>query len=52
LRSKEIRLAFLDQTLVAEEKEKIQTVIFALPLAILALIGLLFSSLRRRVYRR
>lgn len=52
LRSKEIRLAFLDQTLVAEEKERIQTVIFAFPLAILALIGLLFSSLRRRVYRR
>ena len=52
LRSKEIRLAFLDKMLVNNQKEQIQTVIFALPLALLALTGLFFSLMRRRLYRQ
>lgn len=52
LRSKEIRLAFLDQTLVREQKKSIQTKAFALPLTLLALIGLICGVLRRRAYRQ
>ena len=52
LRSKEIRLAFLDQTLVREEKQRLQTKVFALPLALLALLGLICRLFRRRAYRQ
>lgn len=50
LRSKEIRLAFLDQTVVANQKKSFQTKIFIFPLALLSVIGLIFSVLRRRSY--
>lgn len=52
LRSKEIRLAFLDQTLVRKQKKNIQTKIFTLPLTLLALIGLICGVMRRRAYRQ
>jgi hypothetical protein len=52
LRSKEIRLAFLNQTLVREEKKSIQVKVFTLPLALLVLIGLFCSVLRRKAYRQ
>ena len=52
LRSKEIRLAFLDQTLVREQKKRIQIKVFALPLTLLALTGLICGVLRRRGYRQ
>ncbi len=52
LRSKDIRLAFLDQNLRKQEKKKIQTKVFALPLLLLSLTGLFFSTLRRRSYRQ
>ena len=52
LRSKEIRLAFLDQTLVREEKQRLQTKVFALPLALLAFVGFICGVLRRKAYRQ
>ena len=52
LRSKEIRLAFLDQTLVREEKKSIQIKLFTLPLVALALVGLICGVLRRRTFRQ
>lgn len=52
LRSKEIRLAFLDQTLIREQKKRIQTKVFALPLTLLAFLGLICGVLRRRAYRQ
>jgi hypothetical protein len=52
LRSKEIRLAFLDQTLVGEEKKSIQIKVFTLPLALLALVGLICGVFRRRTLRQ
>ena len=52
LRSKEIRLAFLDQTLVKEKKNEIQTRVFALPFTLLTLIGLFCSVLRKRAFRQ
>ena len=52
LRSKEIRLAFLDQTLVREQKQRIQIKVFALPLTLLALTGLICGVLRRRGFRQ
>lgn len=52
LRSKEIRLAFLDQTLVREEKQRLQRKVFALPLALLAFVGFICGVLRRKAYRQ
>ena len=52
LRSKEIRLAFLDQKLVREEKQRLQTKVFALPLALLAFVGFICGVLRRKAYRQ
>lgn len=48
LRSKEIRLAFLDKNRIAEQKALIQFKIIAMPLAALALLGFLLSVFRRR----
>ena len=52
LRSKEVRLAFLDQTHIREEKQRLQSKVFTLPLALLALVGLICGVLRRRAYRQ
>ena len=52
LRSKEIRLAFLDQTLVREEKKSIQIKVFTLPLVLLAMVGLICGVFRRRTFRQ
>ncbi len=52
LRAKEIRLAFLDQALVAEQKSALQTKVFLFPLLLLGFTGLIFSLLRRRKYRQ
>jgi len=52
LRSKEIRLAFLDQALINDQKSEIQTEMFAFPIALLALIGLFCAVLRKRAYRQ
>ena len=49
LRSKEIQLAFLDQTLLNEQKSLVQQLAFGLPLLILSLAaGLLFRFRKRR----
>lgn len=52
LRSKEIRLAFLDQTLIRKEKQRLQRKVFALPLALLAFVGFICGVLRRKAYRQ
>ena len=52
LRSKEIRLAFLDRNLVAEERQQIQIKAFLFPLALMATLGFGLQFYRRRKYRQ
>ena len=52
LRSKEIRLAFLDITLVNEEKQAIQLKVFGLPLVFMAMVGFGLHFYRQRKYRQ
>ena len=52
LRSKEIRLAFLDRNLVTEERQQIQIKAFLFPLAFMATLGLGLQFYRRRKYRQ
>jgi len=51
-RQKEIRLAFLDTTLVNEEKQAIQLKVFALPLVFMAMVGFGLHFYRQRKYRQ
>ncbi|MBO6607357.1 gliding motility-associated ABC transporter substrate-binding protein GldG [Psychroserpens sp.] len=50
IRTKEVKLAFLDLEKVKEEKSKWQIINIVLPLVILGIFGLLFSYLRKRKY--
>lgn len=52
IRTKEVKLAFLDTKKVAAEKTKWQLITIALPLVALALFGILFSFLRKRRYAK
>ena len=52
LRSKEIRLAFLDRNLVAEERRQIQIKAFLFPLAFMAILGLGLQFYRSQKYRQ
>ena len=52
LRSKEIRLAFLDTTLVNEKKQAIQLKVFVLPLVFMAMVGFGLHFYRQRKYRQ
>lgn len=52
LRAKDIRIAFLDRTRIAQERKGLQMQLFAFPLAFLAIMGLFFSFLRRRYHRQ
>jgi ABC-2 type transport system permease protein len=50
IRTKEVKLAFLDANKVAAEKTKWQLINIVLPLVILAAFGLIFNFLRKRRY--
>ncbi|NND51878.1 MAG: gliding motility-associated ABC transporter substrate-binding protein GldG [Flavobacteriaceae bacterium] len=50
IRSKEVALAFLDQTKVAEERTKWQLVNLILPLVLFGIFGLGFNYFRRKKY--
>ncbi|TXD85186.1 gliding motility-associated ABC transporter substrate-binding protein GldG [Subsaximicrobium wynnwilliamsii] len=50
IRTKEVKLAFLDANKVADEKTKWQLINIVLPLVILAAFGLIFNFLRKRRY--
>lgn len=50
IRTKEVKLAFLDLEKVKEEKSKWQIINIVLPLVILGLFGVLFGYLRKRRY--
>ena len=50
IRSKEIKVAFLDQQKIASEKTKWQLINIVLPIALLGLFGLVFMYLRKKKY--
>ncbi|APY00140.1 gliding motility-associated ABC transporter substrate-binding protein GldG [Lacinutrix venerupis] len=50
IRSKEVKVAFLDQVKIAKEKTKWQVLNIVLPLLILGLFGFIFNFLRQRKY--
>ncbi|RLJ69043.1 ABC-2 type transport system permease protein [Lacinutrix venerupis] len=50
IRSKEVKVAFLDQVKIAKEKTKWQILNIVLPLLILGLFGFIFNFLRQRKY--
>lgn len=50
LRSKEIRLAFLDRGLIDEDRQLIQMKVFLIPLGLIALLGLGLQYYRRRKF--
>ncbi len=50
IRTKEVKLAFLDSNKVADEKTKWQLINIALPLLVLVVFGLVFNFLRRKRY--
>lgn len=52
IRSKELKLAFLDTEKVLEEKSYWQAINIGLPLGILAIFGFLFSYIRKRKYAK
>ena len=52
IRSKEVKVAFLDQAKIAKEKTKWQTINIVLPLLILGLFGFVFNFLRKRKYTK
>lgn len=52
LRSKEIRIAFLNPTLVQEQKQQIQITAFTLPLLIMSLVGFGLQFYRRKRFRQ
>lgn len=52
IRSKELKLAFLDTEKVLEEKSYWQAINIGLPLGILAIFGFLFAYIRKRKYAK
>jgi len=52
IRSKEVKVAFLDQQKMAEEKTKWQLINILLPLVLLGVSGLLFYYIRRNKYAK
>lgn len=52
IRSKELKLAFLDTEKVLDEKSYWQTINIGLPLAILAIFGVFFAYIRKRNYAK
>ncbi|WP_055436774.1 gliding motility-associated ABC transporter substrate-binding protein GldG [Lacinutrix algicola] len=52
IRSKEVKVAFLDQAKIAKEKTKWQTINIVLPLLLLGLFGFIFNFLRKRKYAK
>lgn len=52
IRTKEVKLAFLDLEKVKDEKSKWQIVNIVLPLAVLGLFGIMFSYLRKKRYAK
>ncbi|AUC81751.1 gliding motility-associated ABC transporter substrate-binding protein GldG [Lacinutrix sp. Bg11-31] len=52
IRSKEVKVAFLDQAKIAKEKTKWQTINIVLPLLLLGLFGFVFNFLRKRKYAK
>ncbi|NER17502.1 gliding motility-associated ABC transporter substrate-binding protein GldG [Spongiivirga citrea] len=51
IRSKEIKIAFLDQQKVVEERTKWQAINLVVPLIVLGLFGFVFNLFRRKKYR-
>jgi len=52
IRTKEVKLAFLDSAKIEEEKSKWQIINIALPLVILGVFGFLFNYFRRKRYTK
>ena len=52
LRTKEVKLPLLDKEKVYKDYSTIQTIIVALPLAVLAIFGLLFTYFRKKKYTK
>lgn len=52
IRSKEVKVAFLDQQKIADEKTKWQIINIAIPLVLLGVFGVLFYYLRRKKYAK
>lgn len=52
IRSKEVKVAFLDHAKIAKQKTKWQLVNILLPLLILAVFGLIFNFIRKRKYAK
>jgi ABC-2 type transport system permease protein len=52
IRSKEVKVAFLDQVKIAKEKTKWQTINIVLPLLLLGLFGVVFNYFRRKKYAK
>lgn len=52
IRTKEVKLAFLDSEKITDEKSKWQIINIALPLVILGLFGFIFNFLRRKRYSK
>lgn len=52
LRTKEVKLSLLDKEKVYKDYSTIQTIIIALPLAVLAIFGLVFTYFRKKKYTK
>lgn len=52
IRTKEVKVAFLDQVKIAKEKTKWQLINIVLPLLILGLFGFVFNVLRKKKYTK
>ena len=52
IRSKEVKVTFLDQVKIAKEKTKWQVINILLPLLVLGLFGFVFNYLRRKKYAK
>ena len=52
IRTKEVKLAFLDPEKIEDQKSKWQLINIALPLAILAVFGIVFNLIRRKRYTK
>lgn len=52
LRSKEVKLSLLDKEAVFSDYRKIQTILVALPIAVILLFGVLFTYLRKKKYTK
>jgi len=52
IRTKEVKLAFLDPVKIEDQKSKWQIINIALPLVILGIFGFLFNLFRRKKYSK